>query len=107
MGEFDSFLKRRMMTESGWQYFCRICGDYKNESEFYRRRTSPFKMDTRCKLHYTKRDTDDDKEMDYLKLAPLREEDFKQTQRVLQMLGYEFGEGSEPIHIQFNKKHNL
>ena len=96
-----------MMTEDGWVYFCRICGDYKPESEFYKRKKHPFKTDSRCKLHYSKKDKDDDGDMNYIKFLPLKEDDFIQTQIVLELLGYKIGKDEDPVHIQFNKKHNL
>lgn len=70
-------LKRRMLTETGWVYFCRICGNYLNEDQFYKSKSSPFKIDTKCRLHYTKKNVDDDSSMNYLKLDPLSDEDFK------------------------------
>lgn len=107
MAEFDKYLNRRILTQEGWSYFCRICGTYKLETEFYSSKRGSFNIDTKCKEHYTRRSKDDDKEMDYLKLDPLRENHFHQTQRLLENLGYKFGPGQEPIFIQFNKKHNL
>jgi len=100
-------LKRRMWSEDGILYFCRICGTYRNETEFYKSKTGPFRIDTKCKLHYTKKDPEDDGEMDYMKLDPLQDHHFIQAQKVLENLGYNFGVDSPPIHIQFNKKHNL
>ena len=107
MAEFERYLKRRMLTEEGWVYFCRICGTYKPEDEFYTSKTGPFRIDTKCKEHYTRKEDDDNGEMDYIKLDPLKEEHFYETQIVLKNLGYEIGPDSLPVHIQFNKKHNL
>jgi hypothetical protein len=95
------------MTEDGWVYFCRICGEYKPESEFYKRKKTPFKTDSRCKIHYTKKEKGETSEMDYIKFLPLKEQDFIETQKVLQLLGYKVGENEEPVYIQFNKKYNL
>jgi hypothetical protein len=100
-------LKRRMLTETGWVYFCRICGNYLNEDQFYKSKSSPFKIDTKCRLHYTKKNVDDDSSMNYLKLDPLSDEDFKGAQRLLETLGYEFGMDTPPIWKQFNIRHNL
>jgi hypothetical protein len=107
MGEFDNYLKRRMLGSGGWTYFCRICGQYKLETEFYTRNSEPFRIDTKCKLHYTKKDKNDNGEMDHIKFNPLKQSDFVATQKFLETLGYKFGIGEEPVHIQFNKKHNL
>ncbi len=108
MGEFERYLSRRMMDQQGyWLYFCRICGEYKPEGQFYKRESERFKIDTKCKIHYTKRDKDDDGEMDYLKLNPLKEEDFIGAQKLLMSMGYEYCKGCDPIHIQFKKRHNL
>lgn len=107
MAEFEQYLKRRMWTSEGLVYFCRICGQYKLETEFYQSKTGPFRIDTKCKMHYQKKDKDDNGEMDYLKLNPLTEKDFIETQMFLERLGYHFGPESEPVFKQFNKKHNL
>lgn len=100
-------LKRRMLTDDGWIYFCRICGEYKLETEFYKSKTGPFKIDTKCKIHYTKKEVDDDGSMDHLKLNPLSDEDFEGAQRLLERLGYKFGVGHPTVSEQFNQRHNL
>ena len=100
-------LKRRMMLEDGWNYFCRICGEYKPENQFYKSKTGLFKIDTRCKIHYERKDKEETNEMDYLKLDRLSDSDFEGAQRLLETLGYKFGIGHPPIHIQFNSKHNI
>ena len=100
-------LKRRMWRNDGVYYFCRICGDYLREDNFYKSKTGPFKLDTKCKIHYTKKDIDDDGEMDYLKLNRIQDEDFKGTQMLLESLGYKFGADTPSVHIQFLKRHNL
>ena len=102
-------LRRRMMTEDGWIYFCRNCGTYLPETNFYKSKTGPFKISTQCKLHYSKKDKDEsnDIDMEYLKLDPLQDEDFTGVQRLLETLGYEFGVDIPPVHIQFNTKHNI
>ena len=107
MAEFDKYLKRRMLTDDGWQYFCRICGNYKPVSSFYTSKTGPFRIDTKCKEHYTRKEKDNDSQMDYLKLDPLKETHFHQSQILLETLGYKIGPDIEPVYIQFNKKHNL
>jgi hypothetical protein len=107
MGKFEKYLGRRFLGETGWLYFCRICGDYKDESEFYKRRDTPFQMDSRCKLHYQKNHKDDDKENHHLKLNPLREQDFIDAQKLLERLGYKFGPNEDTVHTQFIKKYNI
>lgn len=100
-------LNRRMWRDDGIYYFCRICGQYKHEDTFYKSKRTLWGLDTKCKIHYTKKDKDDDGEMDYLKLAPLKDEDFEDTQRFLERLGYKFGAEHPPVHIQFNQRHNI
>lgn len=103
--EFEKYLHRRMLTDDGWVYFCRICGEYKPESEFYKKTDGVFGMDYKCKEHYTRKEEDDDGEMDYFKLNPLRESDFEGTQRLLQAMGYKFGQGEKPVHEQLAEKY--
>ena len=107
MAEFDKYLRRRMWREDGLSYFCRICGQYKSEKEFYQSKTGPFRIDTKCKIHYQKNKNEENDGMEYLKLNPLKETDFIDTQKLLETLGYHFGPESPPVHLQFNKKHNL
>lgn len=104
---FEDQLSRRYMGEDGlWYYFCRACGKHKPESEFFKKSGRPFGIDSRCKIHFNKKDDDDDGTMDYLKLNPISENDFKGAKEVLIKLGYDFT-SEDPIHIQFAKKHNL
>ena len=100
-------LRRRMLTDEGWKYFCRNCGTYLLENNFYKSKTGPFKISTQCKLHYSKKDKEESNEMDYLKLDPLQDSDFYGTQDLLETLGYKFGVEHPPIHIQFNTRHNI
>ena len=103
----DSFLKRRMMTTEGWVYFCTSCGDYKPETEYYHSKSTPFGLTYKCRIHYRKDNTPVDPSMDYLKLNPLKDEDFEDTQTVLEKLGYTFGPNQLPVWRQFELKHNL
>ena len=104
---FEQHLSRRIMGDDGlWTYFCRSCGKYRPETEFYKKKGRPFGLDSRCKLHFNRKDEDDDKSMEYLKLNPLSEDDFKETQEFLVKLGYDFN-SKDPIHVQFEKKHGL
>jgi hypothetical protein len=104
--EFQKYLSRRMMGPEGWMFFCRICGTYLPESNFYKSRGTYWGLDTKCKIHYTKKDIDDDPSMNYLKLNPITEQDFVDTQKLLMKLGYTF-ESDESIHQQFMKKWGL
>jgi hypothetical protein len=104
--QFEQHLSRRIMTDKGWTFFCRICGQFKSETEFYKSNKTKWGIDTKCKLHYTRREPDDDGEMDYLKLNPIKENDFVETQKMLERLGYRF-DTEESVHQQFMKKHNL
>lgn len=101
-------LKRRMLNADGFfYYFCRNCGTYLPETNFYKSKTGPFKISTQCKLHYSKKTKDESDEMDYLKLDPIQDEDFQGVQRLLETLGYQFGVDIPPVHIQFNTRHNI
>jgi len=105
--EFESYLSRRMWTEDGVVYFCRICGDYLPEDQFYKRNDTPFKIDSRCKIHYSKKDPDDDGSMDYIKFDALTEDDFIDTQITLEKMGYKIGKEHPTVHEQFMIKYNL
>ena len=105
--EFEKYLSRRMWTDNGVVYFCRICGEYLPEGNFYRKNDTPFKIDSRCKLHYSKKEKDDDGSMDYLKLNALTERDFMNTQKVLERMGYKFGNEQPSVHEQFMVKFKL
>ena len=104
--KFGKYLSRRMWGENGVVYFCRICGTYLPEDKFFKRKDTVFGIDSRCKEHYTKKEPDDDGEMDYLKLNPLQESDFIGAQELLTKLGYDFS-SNDPIYIQFEKRHGL
>lgn len=104
----DSYLKRRIWKADGVYYFCRACGDYLLESNFYPDKQKNFGVSYTCKLH-TKRNkkTDEDKEYDYLKMSRITDSDFDETQKLLENLGYRFGNTELPVYEQFKKKHNL
>jgi hypothetical protein len=104
--KFDNLLSRRILGETGWMFFCRLCGKYVAEEHFYKKKDSKWGLDSKCKLHYQRNSEDDDPEMKYLKLDPLKETDFKNTQELLSLLGYKFDNGIS-IHEQFKIKHNL
>jgi len=98
--------KRRIMTESGWVYFCSQCGDYKSEEEFYKSKSTPFGLTYKCRLHF-KYDEPSDPKLDYLKLNPITDEDLEETEKVLNNMGYKTGPDELPIWRQFEIKHNL
>ena len=100
-------ITRRYLGEDGmWYLFCRSCGKHIVETNFYNKKNSPFGKDSRCKLHFNKREPSEDSSMSHLKLNPLKEEDFRQTKEFLIKLGYSFDTGV-PIHVQFEIRHNL
>jgi hypothetical protein len=107
MGNRVSFTSRRLWLEDGVYYFCTLCGDYKNEGEFYKSKNTPFGITYKCKEHYKKTNEPHDPSMDYLKLSPITETDMEQTKQLLKVLGYKVEPGSLPIWVQFNNKHNL
>ena len=101
-----TYLSRRYLTEDGWLYFCRLCGDYKHESEFYKNKETAFGVSYKCKEHY-KSVNEEDKEMEYLNLNPIRDSDFEGAQALLENLGYKFGKDQPPVWEQFEIKHNI
>ena len=104
--QFEYHLSRRMLGEQGgFNYFCRQCGLYLPEGNFYKSKDSKWGLDSRCKIHHSRKDEDDDGEMSYLKLNPITEEDFILTQQLLERLGYTFT--GQTIHEQFMIKHKL
>lgn len=104
---FEDQLSRRYLAEDGyWYVFCRSCGKHKPETEFYKKKGRPFGLDSRCKIHFNKKDEDDDGSMNYLKLNPLSEDDFQGAKNLLVELGYDFT-SEDSIHVQFLKKHGL
>lgn len=105
MKQYNEELSRRMMTENGWVYFCRLCGTYQPETQFYDKPGTTFNKDSRCKIHYLSKGKDDSPEMKYLELSPIKQHDFTGAQRILENLGYEFGEGKPSVNSQFLERH--
>jgi hypothetical protein len=105
--KIESFLNRRMLTDSGWNYFCRLCGEYKHESQFYNSKDTPFGKTYKCKVHYIKDKEPPDPEYDYLKMNPISDRDFVETERILKTLGYKIGPDELPVWRQFEIKHKL
>ena len=104
--KFENLLSRRILGDSGWMFFCRLCGKYQPQENFYKKTNSKWGLDSKCKLHYERKDEDDDPEMAYLKLDTILEKDFKNTQEFLIALGYTF-QSHMTIHEQFCIKHKL
>ena len=104
--KFELYLSRRIMGPNGWMFFCRLCGKYVDEEQFYHKKGGKWGLDAKCKIHYTRTTEEDDPEMSYLKLDPIKESDFKNVQELLVCLGYTFT-GQTTIHEQFKNKHNL
>lgn len=104
--QFEQYLSRRMLgNDGGWVYFCRVCGLYLPESQFYKSKTTRWGLDSRCKIHHSRKDPADDGEMSYLKLNPITEDDFIGTQKILERMGYTFT--GQTVHEQFMNKHKL
>ena len=99
------FINRRIWDkEEGLSYFCSICGKYKPEKDFYKRKNSKWGVESRCKIHFTKKGKLEDKEGDHLKFNRLTEQDFIGARNLLQKLGYDT---TKDVHKQFKERHNL
>lgn len=96
-----------MGSDGNWYLFCRACGDYKCETEFYNSKTGRFGKTYKCKIHYSKKTEPVDAEFKYLDLNPITDNDFIETERVLKLLGYQIGPNELPIWRQFEIKHKL
>lgn len=104
----DNLLSRRFIGPNGsWYLFCRLCGEYKPETEFYNSKTGKFGKTYKCKQHYQKKTEEIDTEFNYLNLNPITDNDFIETEKVLQKLGYSIGPNELPIWKQFEIKHKL
>ena len=80
----NRYLKRRIMGADGnWHLFCRLCGEYKPETEFYNSKHTPFGKTYKCKIHYLKNTEEISNEFDYLKLNPITDKDFIETEKIL------------------------
>jgi len=106
--EFQKYLSRRILGDNGFEYFCRICGEYKPEVDFYKSKEGLWKIDTKCKIHYTRKNKEEDDGMEHLKLNPLKESDFIETQQLLERMGYRF-DIEQSVHEQFmvKNKHKI
>lgn len=101
------FLNRRIWDkDNGLSYFCTICGQYKPEKDFYKSKKLKWGVEHRCKIHFTKRDPDDDGENEHLKFNRLTEKDFEGARLLLQQLGYRTS-GDESVYEQFINKHKI
>jgi len=102
----DLINRRIWDKNNGLSYFCSICGMYKPEKDFYNRKDSRWGKEPRCKIHFTKRDKDDNRKDSHLKLQRVTEQDFIGARILLQKLGYDTS-GEISVHEQFKKRHNL
>ena len=104
----EKFLNRRMMGADGnWHLFCRMCGEYKPETEFYNSKDTPWGKTHKCKIHYKVEKEEVDEEMSYFRLSPITDSDFEGVERLLTMFGYKIGPDELPIWKQFEIKHNI
>jgi len=104
----NSLVNRRFIGPDGkWFLFCRLCGTYKSEDEFYNSKDGKFGKTYKCKQHYQKTNEPVDTEFNYLNLQVLTDEDFIQTENLLKKLGYKIGPEELPIWIQFEIKHKI
>jgi hypothetical protein len=105
--KINSYLNRRIWREDGTYYFCRLCGDYKHENEFYNSKHTPFGKTYKCRIHYSKTGDAVDDESEHLKMNPITDSDFEGAETVLKNLGFTFGPGELPVWKQFEIKHKL
>ena len=55
--QFEYHLSRRMISEQGgFIYFCRQCGVYLPEEQFYKSKESKWGLDSRCKIHHSRKE---------------------------------------------------
>ena len=105
--KIESYLNRRIWREDGTYYFCRLCGDYLHEREFYNSKDTPFGKTYKCRIHYSKNKEEDTEEFEHLKMNPIKDSDFEGAEQLLTNLGFTFGAGELPVWKQFEIKHKL
>ena len=106
MGDgLDKYQSRRVLTARGWEFFCRICGDYQPESQFYKKKDSKWGLAHSCKIHSTRKG-DEDKDMEHIKFDPLKESDFVGAKKLLEALGYDTN-SEKSVHQQFMERRGL
>lgn len=104
----NTLLHRRFIgPDGGWFLFCRLCGEYKPETEFYNSKSGKFGKTYKCKIHYQKSNEPVDADYNYLNLNKITDNDFIETENLLKRLGYKVGPNELPIWRQFEIKHNL
>ena len=97
------YVKKRIMTDQGWQYFCEDCGDYHTIEHFYKNSSRPFGIFPTCnRLKENKEKSSRDYSMDYFRLNNVSEEDVLETLDLLERMGYDTC-GS--VHKQFMQKY--
>jgi len=103
---FDKYLSRRMMGDTGWMYFCRQCGMYRPEEEFKKVKNTYWGLSPSCRLHNKTSSGKLEKDTEYLVFRNISEQNFIETQKVMEALGFNYGQG-KTVHQQFCEKHNL
>lgn len=99
--------RRIWHAEWGLSYFCSICGEYLPEKNFYTSKRNKWGVETRCKLHFTKKDPDEDFDTTHLKFSKVTEKDFIGAREILKSLGYDTTDPHHSIHQQFMEKYKL
>ncbi len=100
----QGFIEKRIMTETGWRYFCADCNDYHEESKFYRQQGRPFGLMGTCSQSKKGVDKNPDKQLQHLKLGNVTADDIAATIDLLNTLGYNtYGN----VHEQFLIRHKL
>lgn len=95
-------VKKRIMTESGWLYFCEDCSDYHPKDFFYKNTSRPFGIFPTCNKLKNRESGPRDYSMDYFRLNNVTEEDIEDTLDLLEKMGYDT---CGDVHKQFITKH--
>ena len=103
----QGFVQRRIMTDSGWKYFCTECNDYHPADDFYKAANRPFGLFSHCsktRQNKNKKGEPALRNVDttHLKLNKVTEEDIQNTLEVLTKFGYDT---TGNVHEQFLKKY--
>ena len=100
----------RYLNEEGiMMYFCKMCGTWKPESSFYRKKNGVYGKNEVCRSHYlknnrlTKEEREAEQDNKHLHYSKLTDEDFENTQEFLRLIGYDTA-SEKSVHIQFMEK---
>ena len=96
------YVKKRILTEKGWLYFCEDCGDYHNIDNFYKNAARPFGIFPTCNKTKNTNKGKRDYSMDYFRLNNVTEEDVIETLDLLERIGYDT---TGSVHKQFMLKY--